>query len=295
MTSSPDAARRLWHLFEPVHALVYFAPEKKERFEACGLKGGWMGYFASRSAAMGAVSADVVVATFYNFAPRMVRRAIPDAWSFADPRAVLNARVEVVDAALLRVLRAEVASEDVVRAADLLRRAAEACALEGRPVAAAHASLAWHAAPHLVLWQAATILREFRGDGHVVALVAHGLDGCEANVMITAEGLVPENEQRSFRGWIPDEWESAKARLRDRGLLDDGGGLTSSGRALRARVEDLTDSLAAPPLGELANEELVELESRLRRINKMLVAGDAVPYPNPMGLPRAEAVDGEGD
>jgi hypothetical protein len=33
-----------------------------------------------------------------------------------------------------------------------------------------------------VLWQAATVLREHRGDGHVAALVVEGLDGCQAHV-----------------------------------------------------------------------------------------------------------------
>ena len=281
-----SVARRLWHLFEPIHALVYFAPEKKERYEACGLKGGWMGYFASRSAAMGAVSADVVVATFYNFAPRMVRRAIPDAWSLSNPQSVLAARLEIVDAALHRMLDVDIASEDVVRAADLLRKSAERCELQGRPLGAAHAAVAWPTTPHLVLWNAATILREHRGDGHVAALVTHGVDGCEANVLIAAEGLAPTDEQRSFRGWTAEEWSATQASLRERGLLEDDGTLTSWGRDLRGRVEDLTDALATSPFEGLTTEELDELEDRLWRIADLLVSRGAVLYPNPMGLPR---------
>ena len=46
--------------------------------------------------------------------------------------------------------------------------------------------------PLLVLWQAATILREHRGDGHVAALVVAGLDGCEAHVSFVATGAVIE-------------------------------------------------------------------------------------------------------
>ena len=44
-------ARRLWALVEAYHAVVYFAPEKVAAYREAGLKGGWMGYFASRAAA----------------------------------------------------------------------------------------------------------------------------------------------------------------------------------------------------------------------------------------------------
>ena len=43
-------ARRLWPAFETYHAHVYFVPEAAEAYRELGLKGGWMGYFASRSA-----------------------------------------------------------------------------------------------------------------------------------------------------------------------------------------------------------------------------------------------------
>ncbi len=43
----------------------------------------------------------------------------------------------------------------------------------------------------LALWHAATVLREHRGDGHVAALVAAGLDGRQALVTMAATGAVP--------------------------------------------------------------------------------------------------------
>ncbi|MDQ4124913.1 MAG: hypothetical protein M3134_04835, partial [Actinomycetota bacterium] len=97
-------ARRAWQQLETLHAVVYFAPEKKAAYEAAGLKGGWMGYFAGRAAPLGAVSAEVVTAVFYNFHPAMVRRAIPDAWALSSPDRVLEARMRTVDAALRRLL-----------------------------------------------------------------------------------------------------------------------------------------------------------------------------------------------
>ena len=43
-------ARRLWPAFKTYHAHVYFVPEAAEAYRELGLKGGWMGYFASRPA-----------------------------------------------------------------------------------------------------------------------------------------------------------------------------------------------------------------------------------------------------
>ncbi|MDQ3981861.1 MAG: hypothetical protein M3271_04175, partial [Actinomycetota bacterium] len=97
-------ARRMWQRLETYHAVVYFAPEKKAAYDGAGLKGGWMGYFAGRAAPLGPASAELVAALFYNFHPRMVRRSIPDAWTFSTPGRVLEARLQVVDGALRRLL-----------------------------------------------------------------------------------------------------------------------------------------------------------------------------------------------
>lgn len=49
-------ARALWERYEPVHDLVYFAPQAHRAAEALGLRGYWMGYFALRAAPLGPVS-----------------------------------------------------------------------------------------------------------------------------------------------------------------------------------------------------------------------------------------------
>src|SRR5947209_4553072 len=110
-------ARRAWTHVEPIHAIVYFAPEKRAAYEQAGLRGGWMGYFASRAAAMGPVDAPVVAAIFQNFAPAMVARAIPDAWRYSSPQRALEARHAAVDAALRRLWGDAAASSDGVTAA----------------------------------------------------------------------------------------------------------------------------------------------------------------------------------
>lgn len=277
----------IWHRLEAYHAPVYFAPETKPVYTAAGLKGFWMGYFASRAAALGAVPADVVTAGFYNFAPPRVARAIPDAWTYCSPEAALTARLMVVDQSLRRVLGDLVAAPPIAEAAALARRAADACPRAGRTLFAAHAALPVPDEPHLTLWWAATALREFRGDGHIAALLAAGLDGCEANVVSVALGVAPQ-QQRDYRGWSETEWAAAADRLRDRGWLTADGTLTAEGRRGREAVETATERLAGPALATLGPAGTARLSECLRPLVQRIVDADAIPFPNAMGLPRRE-------
>src|SRR5438552_19203660 len=86
-------ARSVWQYGEPVHAIIYYAPETRAATDALGLKGGWMSYFGCRAAPLGAATAPLVSALFYNFHPKMVARAIPDAWGYATPAALVEARL----------------------------------------------------------------------------------------------------------------------------------------------------------------------------------------------------------
>ena len=251
-------ARKTWRTLEPLHGMVYFAPEADSAFAAIGLEGQRMGYFASRSAAMGAVPAEVVVATFFNFCPSLVHAVIPAAWAAADPASILEARLSAVDGALTRVLGdGALGGSEMAEAAQLARRAAEAACghPEGRPLFAGHASLDWPDEPHLVLWHAQTLLREFRGDGHVGALMLEGLSGIEALVVHGATGEVPPSVLQASRGWSDGEWADAVEGLRSRGLIGPGDTppLTDAGREHRQWVEDRTDQravVAYEPLGE---------------------------------------------
>lgn len=282
----PETARLLWQLTEPYHALVYFAPETRVIYADAGLKGGWMGYFASRAAALGPVPPGVVVATFYNFHPRMVHRAIPDAWGFSSPERVLQARYQVADLALRRLLGDSVTSRQVEEAAGLLRSATEGCDPAGRPLFAAHASLDWPTESHLVLWQGTTLLREFRGDGHVATLVAYEIDGCEAHVLAAGAGAVDGATQRTYRGWSDEEWAAAETRLQKRGLVGDTGALTEEGIALRARIEARTDELALAPFLHLGSDGCERLERCMQAIVQRIIDNGGVPFPNAMGLTR---------
>jgi len=278
-------ARRLWRLLEPYHAVTYFAPESRQAYAAAGLRGFWMGYFGGRAAPMGPVAPAVVTATFFNFAPAMVARSVPDAWAFAPPPAILEARLAAVDEALARLLGPAISEPAVREAAALAAAAVGEAETGGRALAAANAGLAVPEPAHLQLWWAATCLREHRGDGHIAALVQAGIDGCEAHVTLVSTGAVPREALQPYRGWTDDEWSAAAERLRSRGWLDGAGSLTAPGRRARARLEDETDRLAAAPwrrLGRPRAERLIEL---LEPLAAAIRAAGEIPVPNPMGLP----------
>ena len=263
-------ARSAYNATTVLHSLIYFAPEAEQQFTGIGLKPGQMGYFASRAAPMGAVGAGVVTATFYNFSPRRVASAIPEAWELASPAVVIRARFAAVDAALTRLLGPDViASDDMVTLAALVREASSACTPEGRPLYAGHADLAWPDAPHLVMWHALTLLREHRGDGHIAALTSAGLSGIEALVTHSATGKgFLAAFARASRGWTQEEWDANVSSLAARGLLVDEGALTEAGQALRAQIEDDTDRMAAAPwehLGEQRTEEVIRIGKAMSR------------------------------
>jgi hypothetical protein len=272
MTREDDAllARKTWRTLEPLHGMIYFAPEAAQAYAELGIKG-TQGYFASRSAPMGAVSAEVVIATFYNFNPELVHAAIPSAWEITTPTAILAARVGAVDAACRRVLGDDVVdSAEMTRAAELARTLAELVHIEGRPLCAGHVNLEWPEAPHLVLWHAQSILREYRGDAHIALLVTHGLSGIDALITHAAAGDVPASILQSSRGWSDDQWANAIASMCERGWVsDDTFALTEWGTSQRREIEDGTDLLSAAPYADLGVDGCAELRALVRPWSKV--------------------------
>ncbi|HEY6623656.1 MAG TPA: hypothetical protein VIX85_07485 [Acidimicrobiales bacterium] len=262
-------ARKTWRTVEPLHGMIYFVPEAAEAYAALGITG-TNGYFASRAAPMGAVSAEVVISTFFNFKPDLVHAAIPSAWETATPEDLITARLSAVDKAYRRLLGDDLVESDAMgRAAELARVVADHATtrLEGRPLCAGHARLDWPDQPHLALWQAQSILREFRGDGHIALLVIHELSGIEALITHGAGGDVPLALLRSTRGWSDEEWAAAEASLRRRGWLSGDTGeatFTEWGAVQRQEIEDETDRLAAAPYAKLGDEGCAELRSLTR-------------------------------
>jgi helix-turn-helix protein len=280
-----DIARRLWTTVEPLHAVVYFAPQVRAAGVAAGLRGFWDTYFALRAAPLGAVAAGGVVASFAGFEPSMVGRALPSAWSRASVQTCLATRSAVCAAVLREV------GVSVEGCAAAVAALAPVVVVEptGRPLGAANAALPLPADPVAALWQVATTLREHRGDGHVAALVVAGLSGLDAMLLQVARGRFPAEGMRVARGWSPRQWSAAHASLVARGLLV-ADGLSDAGAAVLASVEEMTDSLAwqgDPVAVETAIEALASSVAAVW-------ACGVLPADNPIGVrdeARAEGPD----
>jgi hypothetical protein len=292
VADAASTARTMWTLFEPVHAVIYFAGDSRSAFEQAGLRGFWRGYFAGRAAPLGTAGAAVVTASFFNFAPGFVARAIPGVWELITPEEAVRTRLAGATTALRGLLAGQEAR--VAVAADLLWRAVGELDFSGRVLAAANAALpeteAGSAAGGAAgdglgrLWQAATVLREHRGDGHFAALTAADIDGCEAVALRCLMDMRRENLQ-PVRGWTDEEWDDALARLAARGWADQDGKLTGAGREAHAAVENATDWAASRPWARLGEETTAEIAAALTPLAQ--ACATVLPFPSPIGLPSA--------
>ena len=267
--------RRLARVAELMHTVNYYT-EEINRFRDDGFRGWWHAYMAYRSAPLGPVDAPVVTAAFYNFAPRMIERAVPGVWEIMAPDQVLVRRTELVAEALDRIYGDGRFDQQLAEAAELTAVAIEDLEVGARPLTAALSALARPEDTALALWQDCTVLREYRGDGHNIALATAGIDGLESHLFMSAAGHGNQPTITGIRGWTEDEWQAAKARLQGRGLLDAEGGFTAEGDRFRAEIEVTTDRLSSQPLENLGMERaerlftlLVELTDYLRETGEV--------------------------
>jgi hypothetical protein len=222
----------------------------------------------------------------------MVAKAVPACWETVAPETLCRVRAIAAAEALGEVCRTDARSA-LLASLPLLRRAAEGCDGAGRVMAGANRSLWPRIATALgtgglgEVWQACTTLREHRGDGHVAALVAHGLSGVQAHVLAAGIKAIPVEVLRDNRGWSGADWDGALAALARAGLLHADGRATDAGRTLHGRAEELTDELAEPAYAALSDQALEELHGALGACAADVVASGLLPFPNPMGLPRS--------
>jgi hypothetical protein len=268
MPTMPHPSTKVHRMFELVEPIgtVTFSEVPNEAFLALGMRNYWDGYFAGRAAPLGLAPAEVVHAVFYSFAPGEVARHIPWVWGRITPSEAIAVR-ERGSATALRQMIGELAdSPGLVRAADLAIAAAVSASTEGRTLYAGLRTLDVPEEPVARLWHAATLLREHRGDGHNAALLAHGIGGTEAHVLLALSlGMRAEKFGRIHH--LPTAQLAAVVDgLRSRGLVDGAGGFTDAGRETKERIEALTDELAAPAYEVLSADELDELVAGLEPI-----------------------------
>ncbi len=269
-------ARRLFDLVEPIGVIPYSADEPNEAMFALGFTNYWDTYFAGRAAPLGSsVPAEVVHALFYSFAPGEVARHIPKVWSTTTPQAAIAARQEGCATALRHILGDLVDTPGFTRAADLLTKAATSAPLEGRPMYAALRTLPVPEEPVARLFHAASLVREHRGDGHVSALMAEGIGGLEAHVLLALDQGIPAPTFGRIHHLPSTQLSDLIDAMKDRGLVEDEATFTPAGRQAKDRVEALTDELAVAPYEALETAELDELMAALGPLAQRLVAAQS--------------------
>ncbi len=286
-TEFNERARRLRNAVEPLAAGVYFAPEAHAAYEALGFdpspaaaqKDGiarpeLTSYFTSRGACLGQVSGEVVAAAFGCFDPKVVVPGVAAGWQTADREAILMAREHGATAMLQRVLGDRPQGMD--RVTDLLRRAANTAPWAGHAMYSGLRSLGFPGTPMGDLWRASDLVREHRGDSHVISWAVGGADAVEVLLLTEQFWGVPARAYTPSRGWTDADMDAGFERLQQRGLMTVDEVITDAGMAFREEIEVRTDELERPLLEALGND-LDELLEHLDPWSEAII--DAGSYP----------------
>jgi len=265
-----NAVREVSQAISAAHMFIYFVPEAAEEAAKFGVTDRGPAYFAFRSAAMGAVPREVALATFYNFSPRSVE-AMTGVWDAASPEQWQAARFATAERALRRV-GVKLTDEQIAEARSLIDPVVAGADHAGKALAAGNASVALPADPLTALWQQVTVVREWRGDAHLVVLAANHLGPCDCNVIQSATGRVPTALARATRQWNDEEWAAATARLVARGWLNADGTVTDAGTAAREQIEVETDEHCAALWAPIGATGARRLASLLAPINEAFTA-----------------------
>jgi len=280
-------ARRLRNAVEPVAAGVYFAPEAHAAYEALGFdpspaapqadgisRPEMKSYFTSRGACLGQVPGEVVAAAFGCFNPKAVVPGVEAGWQITDRKTILRAREQGATEMLTRVLGEQPAGLD--RVTELLRRAADAAPWSGRAMYSGLRSLGFPGTPMGDMWRAADLIREHRGDSHVISWAVGGADAVEVLLLTEDYWGVPTRAYTPSRGWTSADMDAGFERLQRRGLATADEKITEAGRAFREEIEVRTDELERLVLDALG-DDLDELLDYLDPWSEAII--DAGSYP----------------
>ncbi len=265
---------------EPIAATVYFAQESKEAYEKLGLTF-IPGYFCSRSACLGKLPGEVVAAIFGSFNPEIVASAVKTGWDITEPSILLEARLQSATAAIKRIISSQsmtLQSDKIEEAARILKNAAYSVSVDGRPLFAALRSLPWPDDPIGALFRGCDLVRERRGDTHVSAWVAGGLEAVEILILTELWYGVPSGSFTYTRGWSQTDIQDASTKLIEKGFISDDGSLTDSGREMRDSIEDATDRAEQSLVDEIGERENI-LVGLLEKVSSAIIdSGEAGMY-----------------
>ena len=255
-------ARKLGSALEPLTGQVYFSPECHRNYAALGFapsKAKATGvelpdgpaYFTSRGSVMGQVPGEVVAAAFGVFNPEAVVPSVDFGWSITDAETICHARDDGAIAQLVRLIGE--APQGVERANELLDKAVTPLRPEGRPLFSGLRSLEIPEVPVGRMWRLGDMLREFRGDSHINAWTAKGLDATEIGLLTELYWGLPMRTYSRTRAWTDAQFDAVAERLQSEGLID-GTSFTDAGRALRESIEVETDTQMAGVLDRLGDD-----------------------------------------
>lgn len=278
---------------DTLHASTYFSPLMSTAYEEIGLERAAQ-YFAARACALGPASSELVAATFMSFHPQLIANSVPSCWDAAAPERVHAARLRGVRA-LMESLLSSLPDEDqaalraaAVRLCGALAPVVDAQSLSGRALYAAHRAaldeVYTNPRDHdefLNLWVTVTLLREYRGDGHVAALVSHGCSGLDALILDCATGSSwrPSAARRS-RGWSEETWRGAASKLVASGLLSDasdGATLTDTGREYKALIEAATDRSVETAWSSIDEDTLAQVRVDAKIVAEAVAKAELIP------------------
>ena len=196
-------ARKMWRTLEPLHGMVYFAPEAPEEYARLGFEERRAATSPPAPRRWARCAAEVVIATFFNFHPDLVRRHVPKVWAAAPPARIVDGALPAWPAPRSSGCSApRSTAPEMAEAATLAAPGRARLPARGTPpLRRARVAVAGPTEPHLVLWHAITLLREYRGDGHVAVLTSENVSACEALVLHAAAGEVPAATLRASRAW----------------------------------------------------------------------------------------------
>lgn len=239
-STSPPAmaqpARRLRDAFEPIAMHAVWSRRTNERLAALGLNF-LTGYVWGRASGMGEPAPAVVVSSFAAFEPGLIVTLYEEGRGKVSRSDLVAAR----DEATTESLRAVLGDADVTGVVSALRRGIDAADGTGRPMFSGLASQPWPQHPVGQLWRACDIIREHRGDSHVAACVAAGLDAVAMNLLTELYLGMPLFSYSASRAWPEEALTAGAERLRADGLLA-GDSLSDEGRRLREDIEARTDA-----------------------------------------------------
>ncbi|HEY2285622.1 MAG TPA: hypothetical protein VGH88_07755 [Streptosporangiaceae bacterium] len=263
-------ARRLRDASEPVAMHAVWSRATNERLAQLGLDF-LTSYVGGRGASLGDPAGAVVAATFAWFEPGLVGGLWDAARAAVPPDQLGQARDESTVASLREVLAGEAPGE----VAALLADAAQAADGMGRPLFSGRRADGRPSDPVHCLWWACGLVREHRGDSHVAAVAAAGLNPVEANIVTELWVGMPLLSYTATRGWAPEVMQGAVDGLEGRGWVRDGA-LTDAGLAARLAIEEQTDAQEESIVTALGGR-LDEVCDRLNHWGQLCIEAAAFP------------------